>query len=420
MTRHVLHLPVVEHRLDNGLRVVVQPDALAPGVAVNLWYHVGSGDELPGRAGFAHLFEHLMFQGSTHVASGEHFALLESAGGIANATTSFDRTNYFATVPRGALELALWLEADRMAGLAVTQANLDAQREVVKEEKRQSYDNQPYGDLLELLLAQHYPTLSPYGHTTIGSMADLDAAALGDVRGFFSSWYQPGNAVLTLAGHVGAEEGVELAQRYFGDVGVGLAAGERPEVGSHHSPGRLRHTADVPHDLLYLTWAAPPATDPASEVLEVLLSVLTDGLSARLHRRLVKDADLVESVGSTQLGLVRAPSIAAITARVDEGQSLDAAEDAVLAQLAALESDPPTQAELDRTRAQIEREFLTAMGQVDTRADLLGGAATLIGDPTHALGFVDRLADITPDDLLDAARTWLRPDDRFVLTYEKA
>ncbi|NLA30139.1 MAG: insulinase family protein, partial [Propionibacterium sp.] len=177
-----LHYPVDDITLDNGLRVLTNPDPMAPGVAVNLWYRVGSADERPGATGFAHLFEHLMFAGSAHVASGEHLATIQSVGGSANATTSFDRTNYFETVGPQALELALWLEADRMGSLDVDEQNLQTQRDVVKEEKRQRYDNVPYGDQLELLLRLNFPENHPYAHPAIGSMADLDAATLNDVQ----------------------------------------------------------------------------------------------------------------------------------------------------------------------------------------------------------------------------------------------
>ncbi|MGI5951992.1 MAG: M16 family metallopeptidase, partial [Brooklawnia sp.] len=203
MPQHLdLHYAVDDSRLDNGLRVLVNPDPQAPGVAVNLWYRVGSADEPEGATGFAHLFEHLMFAGSANVASGEHLATVQAVGGSANATTSFDRTNYFETLGPEALELALWLEADRMASLNVDQVNLDTQREVVKEEKRQRYDNVPYGDMLELLLQLNFPAGHPYDHPAIGSMADLDAATLADVQQFYQRWYQPSGAVLTLSGPI--------------------------------------------------------------------------------------------------------------------------------------------------------------------------------------------------------------------------
>ena len=211
-----LGYPIHEHTLENGLRVVVSPDHAVPFVAVNLWYDVGSRDEQPGRTGLAHLFEHVMFQGSENVASGEHFNTLQASGATGNATTWFDRTNYFEAVPTGVLDLALWLEADRMANLlpALTQENLDTQREVVKEEKRQRYDNAPYGDTIDHVLALAFPPEHPYGHTVIGSMADLDAASLDDTHAFFTRWYSPANAVLTLVGDVTAEDGLAKADSF--------------------------------------------------------------------------------------------------------------------------------------------------------------------------------------------------------------
>ena len=245
-----LRYPLHDHTLPNGLRVVINPEHHAPVVAVNLWYGVGSRDEDPGRTGLAHLFEHVMFQGSEHVASGEHFDRLQAAGATGNATTWFDRTNYFESVPTGALDLALWLEADRFASLAITPENFEAQRQVVKEEKRQRYDNQPYGDLLQLLTAQHFAPEHPYGHLTIGSMADLDEASLGDVAGFFDAWYRAGNVRLVLCGPVTPDEGLALAERHFG----ALPRREKPSRAAMPAGGLLapRSTVvrrDVPHSL---------------------------------------------------------------------------------------------------------------------------------------------------------------------------
>ena len=208
------HVRFTQRTLPNGLRVIVAPDRLAPVVAINLWYDVGSKHEVKGKTGFAHLFEHFMFQGSRHVAKAEHMALIQGAGGINNATTFFDRTNYFETLPSHQLELGLWLEADRMATLldALSQENLDNQREVVKNEKRQSYDNRPYGSFYEKLMAAVFPDGHPYHHTPIGSMADLDAASLDDVIAFFKTWYAPNNAVLTIAGDVDEEPAFAAAE----------------------------------------------------------------------------------------------------------------------------------------------------------------------------------------------------------------
>ena len=210
-------------RLDNGLRVIASPDHAAPSVAVNLWYDVGSRHEQPGRTGFAHLFEHVMFQGSPNVESGQHIGLLQAAGASVNATTWFDRTNYFETLPTGGLDLALWLEADRLGTLldALTQESLDNQREVVKEEKRQRYDNVPYGDAMQRLIELTFPADHPYGHTVIGSMDDLNAATLDDVRAFFATHYLPNNAVLSIVGDCTVETAFGKAETYFGSLAGG-------------------------------------------------------------------------------------------------------------------------------------------------------------------------------------------------------
>ncbi len=209
-----------DQRLSNGLRVIVAEDHLAPVVAVNLWYDVGSKHEVPGKTGFAHLFEHVMFQGSRHVAKAEHIALVQAAGGTMNGSTWLDRTNYFETLPAHQLDLALWLEADRMATLldALSQENLDNQREVVKNEKRWSYDNRPYGSFQEKLQAHLFPPEHPYHHSTIGSMDDLDAATIEDVSEFFRTYYAPNNAVVSVVGDVEATHVVAAAERYFGAI----------------------------------------------------------------------------------------------------------------------------------------------------------------------------------------------------------
>ena len=251
-------LPVVrfsQRTLDNGLRVIVAPDHLAPVVAINIWYVVGSRHEQPGRTGFAHLFEHFMFQGSRHVTKAEHFSIIQSAGGVNNATTYFDRTNYFETLPSHQYELGLWLEADRMATLldALDQENLDNQREVVKNEKRQSYDNRPYGSFYEKLMAAVFPPEHPYHHVPIGSMEDLNAASVDDVVSFFRTWYAPNNAVLSIVGDVDEEEAHAAAARLFGPIPANRVASSQlplptiaPLIGARGARSRAgRRAADA-------------------------------------------------------------------------------------------------------------------------------------------------------------------------------
>ncbi len=265
--------PITQTVLGNGLRVIASPDHNAPSVAVNLWYDVGSRHEQPGRTGFAHLFEHIMFQGSANVAAGQHIGLMQAAGAMVNATTSMDRTNYFETLPTGGADLALWLEADRMGTLldALTQENLDTQREVVKEEKRQRYDNVPYGDAMQRLIELTFPPEHPYGHTTIGSMDDLNAATLEDVRAFFGSHYLPNNAVLTIAGDLEPQDAFARAERYFGALAPDIDPADPIETPLPQITGLPQDeiSAAVPADAIYLTWRLPTRDTAAFDAADL-------------------------------------------------------------------------------------------------------------------------------------------------------
>ncbi len=414
--------PVHTSRLDNGLRVVVSPDHLAPVVAVNLWYDVGSADERRGRTGFAHLFEHLMFSGSAHVRSGDHLGLLQAAGGSVNGTTSQDRTNYFETVPTNALRLALWLEADRLGTLldAVGQSSLDTQREVVKEEKRQRYDNVPYGDAWHRLLEVSFPADHPYGHPTIGSMADLDAATLADVHAFFARHYRASRAVLTMVGDVTVERAFALAEEYFGDLPALPGRRRRPPVvlPPHTGVPRLEVTSAVPRDTVYLTWRLPAAGEHVVEAVELATSTIGDGLASRLHEALVRP-ELAEAAGAFTLPLARGNSIAVAYARCWDGISLDRLEAALVETWDSFVASGPTPAEHERALAQFSREWLSELASVDHRADRFGQAATQFGDPDWVNRRLSTVLAITADEVADAARTWLRSDQRAVFTYHR-
>ena len=394
------------------------PDASAPGVAVNIWVEVGSADELVGKTGFAHLFEHLMFQGSGNVASGEHMATIESLGGTVNATTSSDRTNYFETVPRGALDLALWLEADRLSSLAITPENFEAQRQVVKEEKRQRYDNQPYGDILELLTAQHFFPDHPYGHLTIGSMADLDAASLDDVANFFAQWYPASNLRLVLCGPVSADEGIELAARHLGHLPNHAKPnrGAMPAIGGPE-PHVMTVSRRVPHSLTYLSWATPSAAHPDQPALDLALAILTDGHASRLHRSLVKRGDVANEVHSAALTNRSAASVAAVLGRPSDGISLPALSDAMLTEIETFATDGPTEVELARAIAQFERDWLWALATTSGRADAINEGWLLHGDPTHINHHLAEVLALTPDDLRGAVERWMSPDAAYQLHY---
>lgn len=388
---------VIRYRLGNGLELALLPDPSAPAVAVNLSFQVGSVDEMPGRTGFAHLFEHLMFQGSARVAPGEHMSVIEAAGGNVNAFTSTDRTVYHECVPSGALEMVLWLEADRLRSLAVTQENLDAQRDVVTQEKRQRYDNRPYGDLLAGLVGQHFAPGHPYGHLPIGSMEDLAAASLADVTAFHSRWYRPSLAKLVICGALDPDETINLVERYFGDL-EDLSPPPRETITESPLPGGvITLTSDVPHPLLHCSWQAPAADDPDLLPLELGLSVLSDGHASRLHRRLVRERGLAHEVHGALLGHLRSPSIASLSARPADGVDTRELADAMLEELADL--DAPSEKELDRAKAQYERGWLLALAAVEDRAEAAADTWTTLGDPALINHRLADLAAVTPGEV---------------------
>lgn len=407
--------------LDNGMHVVVNPDATSPGVAVNIWYQVGSADEEVSRFGFAHLFEHLMFSGTTSgIASSEHLATVESVGGSANASTSFDRTNYYETVPAGALELALWLEAERLAHLAVTEENLATQREVVKEEKRQRYDNTPYGDLLDLLLDGRFGETHPYGHPTIGSVPDLDAARLDDVTAFHSTWYRPDNAVLVISGCVEADEGLLLAEKYLGAVPT--ATGDLPtriQGPVRHDNPRVVVERPVPRTAVTRSWATPPITDPDNLAVAMAIDAIGSGMSSRLIRALERERHLVDGVAMNDFGLSRGSSAALVSAHLKPGvpeEELTGAVDEIIVEFAA---NGPREAELERARAQVERDWLGSLAVVDERADLLNMHETLLGDANLVNTHLDRVRAITADQVTEAAKRWLSPEQASTVVHKE-
>ncbi|MDR1808281.1 MAG: insulinase family protein [Propionibacteriaceae bacterium] len=410
------------HTLANGLRVVVNPDPWTPVVAVNLWYDVGSAHEVAGRTGFAHLFEHLMFSGSAHVRAGEHLAALQALGGEVNATTSFDRTNYFETVPAGVAELALWYEADRLGSLldAIDQATLDTEREVVKEEKRQRYDNVPYGDAFQFLVGLVFGPDHPYGHLPIGSMADLDAASVADVHDFFQTYYRPANAVLTLAGAVTADEGRALAETYFGGLPA-TPAPPRPDVAPLPPLAGLPRqtvTRAVPQHAVYCAWRVPPVGGTVAEALGLALSVLGDGLTARLYEALVRPG-LADSVGTTDLELARGNSVAVAYATARDGVTPAALEEALVTAWQGFLDEGPAEAELQRAVARATRDWLSALAGLDTRADAFSEATLNFDDPGRVNTWLAELAEIDAAAVQAAARDWLDPAQRATLVFEK-
>jgi zinc protease len=411
-----------DERLPNGLRLIVAEDHLAPVVAVNVWYDVGSKHEVEGKTGFAHLFEHVMFQGSRNVAKAEHIALIQAAGGTMNGTTWLDRTNYFETVPSHQLELALWLEADRMGTLldALSQENLDNQREVVKNEKRWSYDNRPYGSWNEKLQAHLFPPEHPYHHTTIGSMEDLDAASVEDVSEFFRTYYAPNNAVLSVVGDVDPAAARGWVEGYFGGIPANPAI---PPLGDLSLPPSLgeerRETVidKVPLPRIYLAFRAPQFGDRRLDALDIAAQVLAGGKGSRLHRRLVRDERIAQDVSLFTLPFVGGASIVTGQATVRPGVQVGRVEAALHDELDRIGREPVSDDELERARALIESDELGSLGRVEERADRLSMYATLFDDPDLINKMLPRYLAVRPEDIRTAAADVFRPDNRVVLTY---
>jgi predicted Zn-dependent peptidase len=419
-----LDYPIHRRTLPNGLRVVVSPDHTVPNVTVNVWVGVGSRHEQPGRTGFAHLFEHLMFQGSRGVRSGEHFEALMAEGGRLNATTWFDRTNYFDTVPTGALELALWLEADRHGHLldAVTQENLDNQRDVVKEEKRQRYDNQPYGNALTDLYAAVFPEGHPYHHPTIGSMEDLDAASLEDVHAFYRRYYAPDNTVLTLCGDIEPDEGFAVVERYFGGLDA-RAETPRPPVAPLPplpAPVRVERRDPVPNDRLHVGFRLPPDGTDELVAATVALDCLGGLSSSRLVRRLVRREQTAVGAHATAWGFIDGVSLGFVVLDVAPGVDPDLLETALVEELTRLADQGPTVAELEASLAQSERSWLSALASQEDRADLLSRYTLLHDDPHVVNTYLDRVRAVTAERVVDVTRRWLSPDARAVVAYLSA
>jgi predicted Zn-dependent peptidase len=416
-------LTATEHRLGNGLRVVLSEDHLTPVAAVCLWYDVGSRNEVEGRTGLAHLFEHLMFQGSAQVQGNGHFELIQGAGGSLNGTTSFERTNYFETMPAHQLELALWLEADRMGSLlaALDEESLQNQRDVVKNERRQRYDNVPYGTAFERLIALAYPAGHPYHHTPIGSMSDLDAATLADARAFFRANYAPNNAVLSIVGDIDPEQALAWVEKYFGSIPPGTGKVPPREGTLPDTIGaELRELIeeDVPARALMAAYRMPPDGARECDAADLAITILGSGMSSRLYNRLVRRDRTAITADFGLMRLVGAPSLGWLDVKAASGAEFAQIRAAVDEELDRLGADGPTAEQMERAQARLEREWLDRLGTVAGRADELCRYAVLFGDPQLAFSAIGRILDVRADEVRSVAAARLRPDNRAVLEYE--
>lgn len=421
----VVHFELRERTLENGLRVIVQEDHTAPVVSVHVMYHVGSKHESQGRTGFAHLFEHLMFQGSEHVVDDAHFRYVQDAGGTLNGSTWFDRTNYYETLPTNELELGLWLESDRMGFFesAITQEKLDNQRDVVKNERRQAYENRPYGLAMETILRMAYPEGHPYRHPTIGFMEDLDAASLEQVREFFRTFYRPDNAVLVLAGDVEAGRGFQLADRYFGSIprGPGSPQVTAPPV---EPSGAVREVMrdKVQFPRVYLFHHAPAFGQSGFEAADVLTCLLADGKSSRLYRKLVYEARIAQDV-SASVYPTEDCGLCFIVATARPGVEATALEAAISESLEELREDVPGDAELEGAVNRSSRELVSTLNGVGGRSDAIATSATYLGRPGYVNELFERMRDVTPESVREVARRWIVPERRttlYVLPQERS
>ena len=415
-----LSVPYTEFTLANGLHVILHQDKTIPVASINVWYHVGSGREKPGRTGFAHLFEHVMFEGSEHVPEGAFDNLLESAGGDNNGSTTEDRTNYVIDVPSNALELALYLESDRMGFLlpTLTQAKLDGQRDVVKNEKRQSVDNQPYGQAFIELNAMLYPKGHPYSWPVIGSMEDLTAASLSDVIEFFKTYYTPNNASLVIAGDIEFEPTKQLVEKWFGAIPRGADVPPLvipPATLSEVKRKTITDRVQLPR--LYMAWHTPAFYAPGDAAMDVISSLLTGGKNSRLYRRLVYEMQIAQDITAAQQSQALGSSFVVIaTAR--PGQSLEKIQAVIDEEIEKLKQGQPEEREMTRALNQIEASFYKRMertGSFGGKADQLNAYYVATGMPDYFEEDLARYRAISANDIQSAARFYLPKDRRVEL-----
>ncbi|MEM8995805.1 MAG: pitrilysin family protein [Acidobacteriota bacterium] len=413
-----LHFPLSRHRLENGLQIVLQPDRSVPLVAINLWYHVGSKNESPGKTGFAHLFEHLLFQGSANVGTNDHFRLVQKAGGVANGSTWYDRTNYFETLPSHQLELGLWLESDRMGYFlpAITSEKLENQRQVVMNERRQRVDNQPYGRAVETLYEALFPEGHPYRWPVIGYMEDIEAATLDMVEDFFSTYYTPSNAVLTLAGDFDEDGALAQVERYFGEIPSG-GPFERPTIEPMVLDGEERRelTDQVKVPRIYSAYHAPRYGDDGWYAAHLLAQVLSGGKSSVLYDDIVVERRLARDVGAYILPTESAATFS-VVATANPDADPDELDRALLAHLERVANDGVPQEALDRARNGLVASHYHDLQGVAERADLLSQFTTFFDAPEKVAVKIERIQRLGPGDLQSFAQNYLQQRQRATVT----
>ena len=415
-------IPLDTFTLANGLRVIVSEDHSAPVVSVHMWYHVGSANEAVGRSGFAHLFEHMLFEETDNLGDGDFRKLVEEAGGTFNGSTTNDRTNYFEVMPSNRVNLSLWLHAERMGRLVVSERGFETQRSIVKEERRQRVDNQPYGSA-NLTLDTLSTDYGPYKHTVIGSMADLDAAKVEDVRDFYDRLYVPNNAVLTVVGDVTTAQIRGLVEEYFGDFPRGPERPALPEPPpTPRADGERRVTLDDPLAQLPLEFMAyniPPAGHDDLFALSILSSIFSDGESSRLHVRLVKEekvAPVVISMLNTRVG----PGSFIFGSLPNQGIGIDRIEALIQEEVERLQTEGVTERELQKAINNLRAGEVTRRLTVNGKANAIQGAVLDYGDPFRVNTNLARYEAVTLDDIRRVARLYLTPANRTVVIAQPA
>lgn len=414
-----MNIPFTQYTLDNGLRVILHEDQRLPMVAVNLWYHVGSKNEHPGRTGFAHLFEHLMFEGSQHYDRG-YFHPLQEAGASLNGSTNPDRTNYWEVVPTNALELALWMESDRMGYLlpALTLQKFENQRDVVLNERRQNYENQPYGLATMAVTAALFPSAHPYHWMTIGESADLKAATFEDVRAFFQTYYHPSNASLVVAGDIKIPDAFERVRMYFDEIPAGPKPRQRNVHASLASETRLLLEDRVELPRLYLAWHSPAMFTEGDAEMDLLSDLIANGKVSRLYRSLVYERRIASEVMAFQNSRELA-GFWQVVATAAPGHTLEELDEAIDGEFSKLLADGPTVDELERGHAQVEAQFvyrLQTLGGFGGKADQLNAYSVFLDDPGFFERDLARYERVSGDSLHRAARKYLRRDQRVALS----
>jgi zinc protease len=412
-------LSFTKHTLDNGLDVLLHEDRTCPIVAVNVWYHVGSKNEQPGHTGFAHLFEHLMFEGSQHYDRG-YFQPLQGAGATLNGSTNADRTNYWEVVPANALELALWMESDRMGYLlpALTEAKFSNQRDVVLNERRQNYENRPYGLAPMAMLASLFPPDHPYHWTTIGEIADLNAVQLDEVQAFFRRYYHPANASIAVAGDIDTDDALALVRAYFEDLEPGEKVAPIQAAAVLSGETRIFFEDRVELPRLYVAWLTPAMFADGDADLDLGTDLLANGKTSRLFRRLVFEERIATDVSAAQNSREMA-GYAQITATAAPGHTLGEIERAIVEEVTRLAAEGPTDDEIQRGRVQAEAQFmyrLQTIGGFGGKSDQLNAYNVFLGDPAYFDKDLARYHTVTRESLQHVMTTYLDPARRVTLS----